>query len=532
MFSSSMLTNEIIEEAGHVIIQLKFYRFISEADNTKSQREIEIIRTISFVDIAGFSDDFLQLVKSNRIITVKEDPKNYSMYCFKNFIESIANKDLIKFSDISSTLTDILTEIFTVQNMFTFFFGFISEYKQDVLKSQLTLDLLNKCKLFNNNVFYHYLQEMEISISQLGNRAVKEEFQILDLIFSELLFYIEKTFKKLDSFYKEIKDLNQQSKFYYLYNWLTNNHYSYDNNSKISDIFDYVFVYFKTKARWRSLLKAKNEILKLTESLKNEMKEQPIQVLPTDNVSNISIKDELQHLKVKIEDNNFNQQIISLCNQFSNENVKYAEESEISEYLKKSKSKNLFENEVSFSMNNEVPKDFSSSFISNYQRKNNKNKSQRKSLETNFSQKIFKNIQKSMKETFKGIFNRFTEEPKCISCTSVKNSKESLVSNDKLINEYKTLRVLQTRISLDKISAIEKEGHESLSEIDSEEIKLNLHFNNSNILNKKKTSEKDINQRINQLNTKIDEFKLKHNSSNEKNNQGKGKVKPFTSYQN
>ena len=232
-----MLTNEIIEEAGHVIIQLKFYRFISEADNTKSQREIEIIRTISFVDIAGISDDFLQLVKSNRIITVKEDPKNYSMYCFKNFIESIANKDLIKFSDISSTLTDILTEIFTVQNMFTFFFGFISEYKQDVLKSQLTLDLLNKCKLFNNNVFYHYLQEMEISISQLGNRAVKEEFQILDLIFSELLFYIEKTFKKLDSFYKEIKDLNQQSKFYYLYNWLTNNHYSYDNNSKISDIF-------------------------------------------------------------------------------------------------------------------------------------------------------------------------------------------------------------------------------------------------------------------------------------------------------
>ena len=209
---------------------------------------------------------------------------------------------------------------------------------------------------------------MEISISQLGNRAVKEEFQILDLIFSELLFYIEKTFKKLDSFYKEIKDLNQQSKFYYLYNWLTNNHYSYDNNSKISDIFDYVFVYFKTKARWRSLLKAKNEILKLTESLKNEMKEQPIQVLPTDNVSNISIKDELQNLKVKIEDNNFNQQIISLCNQFSNENVKYAEESEISEYLKKSKSKNLFENEVSFSMNNEVPKDFSSSFISNYQR--------------------------------------------------------------------------------------------------------------------------------------------------------------------
>ena len=320
-----------------------------------------------------------------------------------------------------------------------------------------------------------------------------------------------------------------------MYNWLTNNHYSYDNNSKISDIFDYVFVYFKTKARWRSLLKAKNEILKLTESLKNEMKEHPIQVLPTDNVSNISIKEqkELQHLKEKIEDNNFNQQIISLCNQFSNENVKYAEDSEISEYLKKSKSKNLFENEVSFSMNNEVPKDFSSSFLSNnfYQRKNNKNKSQRKSLETNFSQKIFKNIQKNMKETFKGIFNRFTEEPKCISCTSVKNSKESLVSNDKLINEYKTLRVLQTRISLDKISAIEKDGNESLSEIDSEEIKLNLHFNNSNILNKKKASEKDINQRINQLNTKIDEFKLKHNSSNEKNNQAKGKI-TFTSYQN
>ena len=76
MFSSSMLTNEIIEEAGHVIIQLKFYRFISEADNTKSQREIEIIRTISFVDIAGFSDDFLQNVKVKILNILEQEHKN------------------------------------------------------------------------------------------------------------------------------------------------------------------------------------------------------------------------------------------------------------------------------------------------------------------------------------------------------------------------------------------------------------------------------------------------------------------------
>ena len=177
---------------------LKFYKFATEADESKSQREIEIVRTFSFVDIEGFSSDFIDLVESNKVVTAKNNPKNYSMFCFKRFIESIANRDLIKFSEISSTLTDVLTEIFTIQNLFTFIFGFVSEHKQDLVKSKLTLDILNKCKLINNSVFYLYLQKMDISVSQLGNIATKEEFQILDLIFSELLFFIEKTFRPLD----------------------------------------------------------------------------------------------------------------------------------------------------------------------------------------------------------------------------------------------------------------------------------------------------------------------------------------------
>ena len=153
-------------------------------------------------------------------------------------------------------------------------------------------------------------------------------------------------------------------------------------------------------------------------------------------------------------------------------------------------------------------------------------------METSFSQKIFKNLQKSIKETFKGIYYRFTEEEKCISCGSVQKNKTPKISNEKLINEYKTLRVLQTKIGQDQISAIAKEEHESLSEINSEDIKLNLHFNNSNIvLNKKQTSEKDIAQRISQLNNKIDEFKQKQNSINKENTDLKATIQNFNSFQ-
>lgn len=488
MFSSSIITNEILEEAGHVIIRLKFYKYATEADKSKSQREIEIIRTFSFVDIEGFSSDFIDLLNSNKIVTAKNNPKNYSMFCFKRFIESIANRDLIKFSEISSTLTDVLTEVFTIQNLFTFIFGFVSEYKQDLVKSKLTLDILNKCKLINNSAFYLYLQKMDISISQLGNIATKEEFQILDLIFSELLFFIEKTFRPLDSFYKDIKDMNQQNKFKYLKSWLKYNKFPFDIHKAINEILDYVFTYFKTRARWKCLLKAKTDVLKLTERLNNTS-----EIIKNDLINNFSKNNAsvFSSCSINIKD-------IWLSNIVNN-------------------SKDLFENEISLSMNNEVPKESSSSNmenISNNFLQKTKNKAmgmtKRKYIETSFSQKIFQNWQKSIKETFKGIYNRFTEEERCISCNSVKKNKTPKISNEKLINEYKTLRVLQTKIRQDQISEIAKEEHESLSEINSEEIKLNLHFNNSNIvLNKKQTQEKDIAQRISQLNNKIDEFKQK-----------------------
>ena len=511
MFSSSIITNEILEEAGHVIIRLKFYKFATEADESKSQREIEIVRTFSFVDIEGFSSDFIDLVESNKVVTAKNNPKNYSMFCFKRFIESIANRDLIKFSEISSTLTDVLTEIFTIQNLFTFIFGFVSEYKQDLVKSKLTLDILNKCKLINNSVFYLYLQKMDISVSQLGNIATKEEFQILDLIFSELLFFIEKTFRPLDSFYKDIKDMDQQNKFHYLKSWLKRNKFPFDTHKAIIEILEYVFTYFKTRARWKCLLKAKNDILKLTERLNNTS-----EIIKNDLINKFN--------------NNNN---VSAISSGSSINIKDISFSNII-----NNSKDLFENEISLSMNNEVPKESSSNMenISNNFLQKTKNKAlgitKRKSMETSFSQKIFKNLQKSIKETFKGIYYRFTEEEKCISCGSVQKNKTPKISNEKLINEYKTLRVLQTKIGQDQISAIAKEEHESLSEINSEDIKLHLHFNNSNIvLNKKQTSEKDIAQRISQLNNKIDEFKQKQNSINKENTDLKATIQNFNSFQ-
>ena len=39
---------------------------------------------------------------------------------------------------------------------------------------------------------------MNISISRLENKALKEEFQVLDLLFGEIIYYLEKTIKKIE----------------------------------------------------------------------------------------------------------------------------------------------------------------------------------------------------------------------------------------------------------------------------------------------------------------------------------------------
>ena len=451
MFSSSIITNEIIEERGHVIIKLKFFKFISENDASKSQREVEVIRSFTFVDIDGFHNEF-----------INDNNVDNSLKCFEKFIECVARNDIVHFCEISSTLTDILTEIFTVQNLITFFFGFVSQYELNYNKSIFTLDIALKSKLINNTLFANYLQRMNISISQFGNGVLKEEFQILDFIYGEIIFYIENTFKDLNKFYDEIKDLDIKDKFIHLKSWLNKNKYPFSQNEKVETVFNYVHTYFKSRARWKCLIKAKTEIMTLTQNIQNN--NGGCFLLGLNNITDLLKEKSFQGNNKK--NNNLNRT-------------------------------NLFENEFVMSGDN-----FES--MSN---------TQKKSVESVLSQKLIKNIQINLKDTFKKIYFRFTEDKGCMSCCSEEQETTKPIMNKNIVSEYLTSLKEDRKINFDEISAISKNNFsEGKSCIDDEEIKINFHVGGlaiDDMLRKDKgvIQEKDIAQRINELNNKWEEIK-------------------------
>ena len=55
---------------------------------------MEIIRSITFVDIEGFNKSFTDVLMNNKVILEKEDPKNYSLFNMKNLYEAISNNDI------------------------------------------------------------------------------------------------------------------------------------------------------------------------------------------------------------------------------------------------------------------------------------------------------------------------------------------------------------------------------------------------------------------------------------------------------
>ena len=48
---------------------------------------------------------------------------------------------------------------------------------------------LIECKKINNKLLYDYMQSMNISFSKIGNDSDKEDFQILECILSQLIFF-------------------------------------------------------------------------------------------------------------------------------------------------------------------------------------------------------------------------------------------------------------------------------------------------------------------------------------------------------
>lgn len=182
--NSSEITHSL--DNGHLIISLKFFKFVTEADVYKEQREVEIIRTVSFIDIEGFNSSFTQMILKNQTVTLSNDPKNYTIFNFKNLIESIASQDLEKYSEVNSILASLITEIMRIQNTTFFFFGFIDQNDSSILESTVTLEIMNKFKNINTDYFFDVVQDMNIDIANEDNN-LKEEYHIIDNIVSKIV---------------------------------------------------------------------------------------------------------------------------------------------------------------------------------------------------------------------------------------------------------------------------------------------------------------------------------------------------------
>ena len=504
---------------GHIILKIKFFKFLTNNDLSKSQRQIEVIRTFSYIDIKDDEEDaYVSKSASNN--------KSQSIYFFKKMIQSITNYDLDKFTEISSNLTDILRDMFSVPNLYSFIFGLVNEYRDDIDQALRTLNLLNICKNIDNDKFYMKLYQMNLSISRLENKALKQDFQILNLIFGEIIYFLEKTFQKLDDFYTESKDIELKEKFFYLKQWLIKNRYDFQKNQTFCIILENTLGYINNRAQWMQLMKAKNMVMKLTEGLKmvdsnNSINRNNIttkyKMIKNNNNEFYSInsktfnKMELNNItnnnnsnlmyKNKISSIDSDQKIFQdLDNEIKTQKIKPKNKpKEIPnnnnyikiELKKEDKSKNINpkkDKSSTFGLS-----DFSC-FDSKKQKKldilNNMNSRSigefptgAKSIEASFTQKLFKGLQGNFRHLFSDIYFRFTkeEESGCIVCRNdIPNTKNYKLNCDKWVNEYKSLSQLETGINMDKISMIytgsNKNKNNNTSSFYDKDEEIKIHF--------------------------------------------------------
>lgn len=308
---SQSIYSETASENGHFIVSLKFFKFITEEDVNKEQREVEIIRTVTFVDFEGFNSSLTDTLLHNRPVSNTSDPKNFSLISFKNLIESIATPDLTKYSEVNSILASLVTDLLRIQNSNFFFFGFINQNESSALESTVTLEIMNKLKNLRVDDFFEAVQEMNLDYSNIDNKYSKEEFHLIETIvfkfiyvkFSELLHYLEKSYiRKIKGnsniegdFYVKIKDLEQSEKFNYLVDHMTKINYNFEANIQVKNIFDSIINFFTNRSKWKNLYKAKDEILKLTANFKEiDMGRKDSKVMTQHSQSVVNETDELK----------------------------------------------------------------------------------------------------------------------------------------------------------------------------------------------------------------------------------------------
>jgi hypothetical protein len=142
---------------------------------------VEIIRTVTFVDIEGFEKSFADsLLKKTEPVHL--DAKNYSLQCFKNLIDSISGLQLDKYSEINSILVSVLTDIFKVPNSCFYMFGFIEQNNSSLLPSSITLDIMNKFKNMNVEYFFDIVSEIGVDNSGVDVKYSKNEYHIIEII--------------------------------------------------------------------------------------------------------------------------------------------------------------------------------------------------------------------------------------------------------------------------------------------------------------------------------------------------------------
>ena len=550
--SKSLKINSNSEEnEGHMILKIKFFKFLTNNDLSKSQRQIEVIRTFSYIDIKDDEEDYYMAKSTGN--------KLQSVFFFKKMIQSITNYDLDKFTEISSNLTDILRDIFSIPNLYSFIFGLVNEYQDDLDKSLKTLNLLNTCKNIDHDKFYMKLYQMNLSISRIENKALKQDFQILNLIFGEMIYYLEKTFIKLDTYLTEVKDIELKDKFFYLKQWLIRYGYDFQKNQKFVIVLENTLGYIKNRAQWMQLMKAKNMIMKLTEEIKNTERNYSI------NVDNINTKykfkrnNEVYYLnnktynKIEVNNNNIlkNNKILT---EDSDQKIFQDLDNEIN--IKKIKNNNNINNtnnnkKIITSKNeiknpkipqktnkNEKSSTFGLSDFSCFDTKKQKktdifNMNSRsigefptgaKSIEASFTQKLLKGLQGNFRHLFTDIYARFTKEEDsgCFICRNdYPATKNYKLNCQKWVNEYKSLSQLETGINMDKISMIyngsNKNKNNSSYYDKDEEIKIHFLDEEKSIKNNQKNESRNVGIK-NKNESEIRNNKTFTYGSNNKNN--------------
>jgi hypothetical protein len=70
--------------------------------------------------------------------------------------------------------------------------------------------------------------------------------------------------------YREIKDLSQLDKYYFLKDLLNASNFNFDTNYIIKKVFEDVFNYYQNRSKWGNLFKARDDIIKLNSTFKFE----------------------------------------------------------------------------------------------------------------------------------------------------------------------------------------------------------------------------------------------------------------------